>query len=168
MKHKSGLKLTKDTLYITLNGEIWGVYSEDREEMERDIRAWHCISTLTAANAGVLRMLTIMGCPPISLAIPQGSFISRTSDIIHENGSGARPKMSLFFSSSLVIAQHSAGHQSIDVAPFIVTNCPPTYDRRRQIIIWFIWSSPKFLVDYLVMWERVNNVCALETFGKYT
>ena len=43
--HKSAFELTKDIPYLTLPGELWGVYCEYLEKIKIDcaIMGWHCI-----------------------------------------------------------------------------------------------------------------------------
>ena len=42
-KHQSDFELTKDTPYLTLTGEIWGVYCENLEKIGYIITASHCM-----------------------------------------------------------------------------------------------------------------------------
>ena len=42
-EHKPNMKLTKDTPFLNLMGELCGVFCEDLEEIDHVITAPHCI-----------------------------------------------------------------------------------------------------------------------------
>ena len=43
-EYKSNIRLTKNTPYLTLTGELWGVFYDDFGKIDQVIMALHCIT----------------------------------------------------------------------------------------------------------------------------
>ena len=107
VEHKSNFRLTKDTPYLILTGELWDVYCEDLEEIHCFITAslydainfWTCKKHVTNTVTTVITAIHTHNYCQISniRCTVVGNIIVDNSDVVGASPVGAAPTTSSLY-----------------------------------------------------------------------